>query len=259
MDFVELGDYPKHMNLKKNDVVLISSDFRKVLWDMHLNHKKCDLNDFIDGLIEEIGDEGTILIPTYNWDFCKGTTFDIEKSPSKTGTLGQLTLKRSDFSRTAHPIYSFSVFGKYKDYFCHLNNKDSFGEDSPFSVFKDLKCKNYIMDVSLKNCFTYVHYVEQVSKSVSYRYIKNFTAGYTDIKGETTTRTYSMFVRDLDKDVVNTIDPLEPDFISAGAENIFRINSSDFKVIYLDKAHDIILNDIKMNSSKKICTYKGQI
>lgn len=258
MDFVELGDYPKYMHLKKNDVVLISSDFRKVMWDMLLHHKQCDLNDFLDGMIGEIGQDGTILIPTYNWDFCKGIPFDIRKTPSKTGTLGQISLKRSDFSRTSHPIYSFSVYGKYKDYFCRLNNKDSFGENSPFSFFKNLKCKNYVMDVSLKHCFTYVHYVEQLSKCVSYRYIKNFTAEYTDLNGEITTRTYSMFVRDLDKAVVNTIDPLESDFLKAGAEKYFKINTSNFKLIYLDKAHDIILNDIKMNSSKKICEYKGQ-
>lgn len=258
MDFIELGDYPKHMNLKKNDVVLISSDFRKVLWDMHLNHKKCDLNDFLDGLIGEIGEDGTILIPTYNWDFCKGLPFDIRSSPSKTGSLGQISLKRSDFSRTSHPIYSFSVFGKYKDYFCKLNNTDSFGEDSPFSVLKDLKCKNYAIDVSLKHFLTYVHYVEQKSKCVSYRYIKNFTAEYTDFNGDVSTRTYSMFVRDLDKNVVNRIDPLESDFLNARAETVFKINSSEVKLVYLDKAHEIILNDIKTNSSKKICKYKGQ-
>ena len=255
---VDFCDYPKYMNLKSGDVIFINSDLRKVFCDMHVNRRKIDLNAFIDGLIDQVGPDGTIIFPTYNWDFCNGIAFDINKTPSKTGSLGQYSLKRTDFRRTAHPIYSFSVYGRYQDLFCSMNNTESFGEDSPFAALKKLKCKNYMIDVTLKGCFTYMHYAEQASGVVHYRYHKNFTADYTDSENHTSKRTYSMFVRDLDLDVFNTVDPIEKDFIDDGAEDIIRINSSVIRVVYLDKALDILLNDIKNNSSKNLCRYKGQ-
>ncbi len=258
-DYIKLKDYPDYLDIKKDSIVLINSDARKMIWDAVSNRSDRDLNIFIDSIIEKIGDKGTLIFPTYNWDFCKGIAFDINETQCRTGALGQLALKRSDFRRTKHPIYSFAVCGYYRDYLCSLENTDSFGKDSPFAFFRDKGCWNYIIDVSLKNCFTYVHYVEQSSELVTYRYIKQFNAPYSDGEKSYTSKNYSMFVRDLSLDVRNTIDPLEGDLLQAGAEEIVNINSSSIKIVDLKLAYDVIYNDIKYNSSKKICTYKGQI
>lgn len=50
------------------------------------NNSSTDFNDFIDGLLEEVGSEGTVVFPCYNWDFCKGLAFDYRTTPSKTGS-----------------------------------------------------------------------------------------------------------------------------------------------------------------------------
>ena len=43
-----------------------------------------------------VGKNGTIFIPTYNWDFCKGKTFHYKKTRSQSGSLGNIALKRKD-------------------------------------------------------------------------------------------------------------------------------------------------------------------
>ena len=113
--------------IKKGDVVFISSDILRMLClGIELNCP-VDLNHFIDLLTDKIGPTGTLLFPTYNWDFCKGKTFDYYKTPSKTGSLGNVALKHAGFKRTRHPIYSFAVWGKDQDYLCSLKNVHSFG------------------------------------------------------------------------------------------------------------------------------------
>jgi aminoglycoside 3-N-acetyltransferase len=169
-----------------------------------------------------------------------------------------VALKRADFKRTQHPIYSFAVWGRYQNELCQMENKDSFGVDSPFDFFNKHNVKNYIIDVSLKNCFTYAHYAEENSGVVAYRYIKNFTGGYIDEYGTESQRTYSMFVRDLNLDVINLIDPIEKDFLEQGAESIIKINSSEIKKIALQPVYDILIEDIIHNKSRKLCTYIGQ-
>lgn len=258
MSYVELKDYAEKMGVQEGDTIFISSDARKMMWDAVLNKRDQDLNKFIDGLIEAVGRDGTIIFPTYNWDFCSGKTFDYKSTPCMTGVLGTLALDRKEFRRTRHPIYSFAVYGKYQTDLVEMKNTDSFGLDSPFAFFREHNVKNYIIDVSLKHCLTFVHFAEEQSGVVKHRFVKNFTAGYIDEDGAETRRTYSMFVRDLDLDVNTTIDPIEPDFINANVEKVIRINSSEIKELHMGEAYDILLKDIVQNRSRKLCTYKGQ-
>ena len=256
--YIPLIDYGKHMKIEKGDAILVSSDAKKMIWDAISNRSKTDLNQFIYGLINEVGTDGTVIFPTYNWDFCNGIPFDIKKTPCMTGSIGSTALKRKDFIRTKHPLYSFAVHGKLASTLANMNNLDAFGPDSPFAFFKENNIKNYVIDVSLQHCFTFVHYAEEQAGCVKHRYIKNFTAGYIDENGVLTQRTYSMFVRDLSMNVETTIDPIEHDLIDNKAEEVIQINNSEIKKINLKPTFEILMNDIKNNDSRKLCTYIGQ-
>ena len=256
--YVELKNYARQLDINQGDVIFISSDTRKIMWDAMSHGKEINLDELIDGFIEAVGEEGTVLFPTYNWDFCKGKAFEYHKTPCRTGTLGTLALGRPEFKRTSHPIYSFAVWGKHAPELLAMENKDSFGGDSPFAFFHKHNIKNYIIDVSLQHSFTFVHYVEEQSGVVKHRFVKDFTADYIDEHGYGGLRTYSMFVRDLDLDVKTTIDPIEKDFTRVGAEKEFTVNNSVIKRIYLGDSYPVLLDDIVGNRSRKLCTYKGQ-
>lgn len=257
-NYIPLYDYAANMGINKGDIVFISSDSRIMLYDAMRNKSQINLNRFIDGLINVIGSEGTLIFPTYNWGFCKGEAFNYLKTRSETGSIGTMALSRSDFKRTKHPIYSMAVYGKYQSYLVKMSNTDSFGIDSPFNFLNEYNAINFIIDVSLKHCFTFAHFVEEQAGIVKYRYIKNFTSQYIDENGIEETRTYSMFVRNLDLEVETTIDPIEEDFIVSGIEKEIEINNSKIKKIELAKSYPILLDDIIKNKSRKICHYKGQ-
>ena len=104
-NYIRLKDTVKHWGLKTGDRIMISSDVKRLLYDCATHGDDTDMNVLIDGIIDLIGPDGTILIPTFNWDFCKGKTFDYYKTPCKTGSIGKAALKRKDFRRTKHPIY----------------------------------------------------------------------------------------------------------------------------------------------------------
>ncbi|MBD5448550.1 MAG: AAC(3) family N-acetyltransferase, partial [Lachnospiraceae bacterium] len=120
------------------------------------------------------------------------------------------------------------------------------------------KAKNLFIDVSYQNSFTFAHYAEEWEGKVSYRYVKNFTAGYIDEDRIEEERTYSMFVRDLDMNVYVTIDPMEQQFLQERAQKSYRINGVDFKLLDLCRAYELMKNDILYNRSRNLCTYDGQ-
>ena len=257
-NYIPLKELASHLRLNKGDNVFVTSDVKQLLYDLIQNGDETDLNILIDGMIEEIGPEGTLVFPTFNWAFCKGEPYDHFRTPCKTGSLGKLALQRPEFKRTKHPIYSFAVWGKGQEEMCAMENKSSFGIDSPFTYLLKHHFRNLFIDKDLQHSFVFVHYVEETVGPVPYRYLKDFTADYTDDKGHTDRRTYSMNVRDLDLDVENVIDAYEPEFEEAGAMQRFFVNGLEYKIIELQGAFPIIAEDVRHNRSRKLCTYKGQ-
>ena len=102
-----------------------------------------------------------------------------------------------------------------------------------------------------------MHYIEQKTQ-VSYRYEKTFSVDYVDEKGKKEVRSYSMYVRNLDMDVVNDMTKMGELFEAKGISCKKIINGIEFKKVDLAPCAPLIADDIKFNRSKKICRYKGQ-
>ena len=114
-NYIKYTDIVKHINICSDDIILLSSNLMKTIFYAKKYEKEFNYNKFIDSFLEVIGTNGTLLIPSYNWDFCKGIAFDYKNTISKTGILADEAVKRSDFKRTKHPLYSHIVWGKDKD------------------------------------------------------------------------------------------------------------------------------------------------
>lgn len=257
-EYIKLKDLAKHLDIKKGDNIYITSDVKTLLYSLMEHEDDTDLNILIDGIIDIIGPEGTLVIPTFNWSFCKGETFDIKKTPCKTGSLGKIAMKRDDFKRTQHPIYSFTVWGKGQEVMCAMTNKSSFGNDSPFAYMVENGFRNLFIDKDLQHSFVFVHYCEQSTGKVNYRYLKDFTADYVDADGNVSKRTYDMNVRDLDMDVQNVIYAFEDEFIEKGIMKRWYVNGIEMQMIELKDAYPIICEDVRHNRSRRVCSWIGQ-
>ena len=243
------------LGISKGDIVYVASDITQLLVAIR---KKEDLktkeqqNEFLNGLIdafqEAVGEEGTLLFPAYTWSFCKGKPYDVKKTPGVVGVLNNWILKyREDFKRTAHPLYSFLVWGKDTDLLVAMDNQESWGVDSPFMYLKENHGKLFLLNVSLQRAFTFMHFVEQ-SVEVPYRYHKYFLGEYTDAQGRTTKRCYSMYVRDLDIDIQEYL----PDSFMEDAGLMHGVQTEDLtlKAFDLTEAYPVVAEDLLHNGGK---------
>ncbi|HED6757101.1 TPA: AAC(3) family N-acetyltransferase [Campylobacter coli] len=178
--------------------------------------------------------------------------YDILKSKSQTGALGNIALKRSDFRRTKHPIYSFAVVGKFQNELVVLENKGVFDSNSPFDFMYKNNAKMIIVNLPLQDSFTFVHYVEECLK-VDYRFNKSFGALYTDKKGFVRLKTYDMFVQ---KDgILTDVNGLESLFIKEGVMELKKFENLYIKKIDLSKAYEIIAKDIQSNQARNLMNF----
>lgn len=253
-------DFIKHIKdlgwIKKGDTVYVISDALSLAKDYRENGQRLDLNQIIDGLKELVGKDGTLLFPTFNWDFCKGIAFDYAKTPCKTGALSKAALKREDFLRTTHPLYSFAVWGANAVSLASIENKNAFGEGTIFEELEKLKAKALVIGIPALSGFTYIHHVEQMV-GVSFRYNKDFTADYIDRDGNCTSRTYSMYVRDLDMNPIhiNGFEPLERIMLDEGYIKRDRFCSTMISLMNIKDTFEPIRKDLCENGAKNMYTF----
>ncbi len=69
----------------------------------------------IDALLEVLSPEGTLIMPTFNFNFNNGESWDVRSTPSQMGVLTELVRCDPRAKRVFHPFYSFAIIGKHAD------------------------------------------------------------------------------------------------------------------------------------------------
>ena len=265
MAYISYLDLPKHWGLEKGDSVLLSSDIMQLTFTSMRNGERFDRDKFLEAILDTIGPDGTLLIPTFNWDFCHGVAFDYHKTPCKTGSLGTVALRHPAFRRTQHPLYSFAVAGKDQQLLCEMENVSSFGDDSPFGYLERQHGKNVLINLHytdcftfVTDCFTFVHHCEEICGVNSYRFPKTFTGQYIDAEGRETTRSYSMLVRSYELYLETDLTLIGEKMEAAGAARLITLNDIPYRIVDLAAAAPVIKDDILNNASRGLCKHKNQ-
>lgn len=173
---------------KKFDYIMIHSDITELLYleDFRIVREK-----FFDLFKKLIKNNKTLIIPTFNWDFCKGVEYNYLTTQTKVGTLSKWCLENELFERTNDPVYSCCVSGINKTKFLNIEYKSAFEKDSIFDKINNLN--SIVVDINCER-LTISHYYERKYK-VPYRYDKNFT-GYVLFKNNMKKKiNYSFYVR----------------------------------------------------------------
>ena len=76
--------------LRSGDTVLLHLDIVRTLIDMRKNGFKPSAIDVLDSFIDLVGEDGTCLFPSFNFDFINAGTFDILITPSHSGVVSEL-------------------------------------------------------------------------------------------------------------------------------------------------------------------------
>lgn len=244
--------------VEKGGCVYVISDMMELAKVSRARGEKLVLGELIDGLKDLAGEEGTLLFPTFNWDFCKGVGFDYRRTPPRTGALPKAALSREDFARTAHPLYSFAVWGAHREELLAVSSPDSFGPGTVFEKLLAWDASALVIGLGALAGNTYIHHVEQ-TVGVPYRYSKEFTADYTDVGGVREKRTYRMYVRNLEMDPrhIDGFRPLEEKMRGEGLIRTACYGAVPCHVMRLADVDRAVRKDILENDSGNMYHYKA--
>lgn len=199
--------------IERGDTVFVHSDAGPALDSGNIFRVGAALGVLKEAFLEAIGPEGTFIVPTFNYDFCKGKPYTHVGTPSQVGLLSSRVLEDKRAIRSFHPIYSVAAIGAKADAFTRGVSKSSFAEGSIFHRLHEQDAKLVFFNVSFYYC-TFIHYVEQ-RIGVDYRFLKNFT-GTVRYNGKEYTDTFDFYARYLDRDIVLDLTRLEKALLADG-------------------------------------------
>lgn len=161
----------KNLKIKKGEKIILHSNIAGILQYTNMN-KSSACKFFFNYLKKYIGKKGTIIIPTYNYDFTKGKTFDIKKSISQVGELGNFLIKKYHYKRTLDPVFSHIAFGQLENKILNCETNEAFGDKSIFDLILKKKFKIICFCCSTAT-MTFIHFIEK-KINVNYRFNKYF-------------------------------------------------------------------------------------
>ncbi len=249
-----MNEYEKivsQFNLQKGDSIWLSSELIKLALILKKKQIKFDGNELISAFQNSVGEEGTILIPTFSFDFSNKKYYDILHTKGTTGALGNLALHRDDFKRTKHPMHSFMVWGKDKRLLTSMDNKNSFGLDSPFGYCIGNHVKQVILGTDYVHAVTFIHYAEATC-NVPYRFAKSFTGEYVTENGEIEIRTYDYVARKLEIQPEEAFNRMGNILETEGISKKIDIYGLESYLVDLAKSYPIICKDIIENKCRNI-------
>lgn len=165
--------------------------------------------------VRAIVDRGiTVAVPAFTFSFCSGKPFDLSRSPSETGVLGDWLRELHGAVRGRHPIYSFVALGPLADELAACANATTFGKDSTFACFERHDARLVMAGCGFDYC-TQLHYYEEEFQ-VPYREYKTFE-GTVDEGSGASPGSAKMFVRSADKAAENNWSPVIDQLREQGA------------------------------------------
>ncbi|TXE89995.1 aminoglycoside N(3)-acetyltransferase, partial [Campylobacter volucris] len=169
----------ENLGIKKGDILCVHSELFK--FGTPLLKKNEFLQTIIDCFFEAIGKEGTLIMPTFTYKFCKDGIYDKLNSKSEVGILTEYFRKWGGVIRTNDPIFSFAIKGAKQDLFLQ-DTKSCFGENCVYDILWKNSGKIILFGTHLVG-YTFTHFIEEMVK-VPYRYFKNFSGILIDESGK---------------------------------------------------------------------------
>jgi aminoglycoside 3-N-acetyltransferase len=228
----------KEHGIKDGDVILIHSSLKS------FGYVEGGAETVIEGLIESVGEEGTIMVPTITGKSTDSPenppVFDVRETPCWTGIIPETFRRRKEAKRSLHPTHSVAAIGKRRDWIIegHERSESPCDRNSPY--YKNAMIGGYIMLIGVdQNSNTSIHSCEEIV-AVPYhlqdRVTEVYITGYNGEKILVRNRLHNWNKPPTD---FNKVDGL---FLEKGIMKIFNIGNSTIRLIKAELMFEILID-----------------
>jgi aminoglycoside 3-N-acetyltransferase len=190
-----IADALRKVGVAQGDTVFVHSSI------MHFGmlataHRSQVLLAIATTLQQAVGNEGTVIVPTFSYSFTKNEVFDVQNTKSTVGDLSNFFRKMPDVVRNEQPLFSVAAWGRHKDAILQIGTH-TFDERSIFGIIhQKLNAKILMLGAAFYDHCSFMHHIEYMA-GVPYRTPKNYTGIVIKADGSRYQTTTQFTVRDL--------------------------------------------------------------
>jgi len=234
----------RSLGLRRGDVVFSHSNVGFLGFPEEGNDPETVFGVLLDAFMDVVGPEGTVLIPTFSYSFCKDEDFDIDNTPSSVGAFTEYFRRKPGVVRSLEPIFSIAGTGPKAGMILSDVSNECFGPGSAWE--RMLQEDAAIVNVGISIGSTFIHYVEQ-ALGVPYRYRKLFTGQYAAY-GRSGRMGSVYFVRDLSyPGATPSWKNLEPDARDRGLATVAEVGRGEVSLIRCSDMFDLCRDGLEKN------------
>ena len=201
---------------------------------------------YIRAFREVIGDEGTIVVPTYTTSFGRfGTSFVLEESPSEMGALSERVRLYPGAVRTLHPIQSLTALGGQAQALAKDHPRWNVGHDTIWERMLLRGCKVVGLGLPPRRSMTVLHQAEFLA-CVPYLYNK-VLRGEVYAAGRKIDHDFFMAVRYLNFGIGYDISRTENDLEALGEIKHAPLGGSAVCVVSMESAFQIGMRGLRQD------------
>ena len=203
-----LTEYFKNGGVEKNDKILLHSNLSELFKITKRKGFTFRVEDLLEFIIDYLGQDGTLILPSFNFDFCTKKYYSCKNTISKMGALTEKGRLKAGENKTWHPVYPFTVFGKIPKAEIEKKNYSALGRESIFNWLVENNGKISILNLNDQNSMTFYHHVEELL-GASWRVKKIFKGKYETFQDDIIDVDATIYVRDLKKGVKTDVNNME--------------------------------------------------
>ncbi len=232
-DFQKLG-------IRPGDILLVHSSLSS------LGFVEGGADTVIDALLDAVGPQGTILVPTLTgsetFSPANPPVFDVRNTPCWTGKIPETFRKRPDALRSLHPTHSVAAIGPHAKFLTegHENALTPCGQNTPYIKLAQLGGYVLFIGAKLSSC-TLLHGVEELAEVPYHLQKEPVQATILDHQGNSMTRKLKIHLYGYHRDY----EKLAPILLN---QNIMKSGTVGRATVLLVKAKELVelaLNEIK--------------
>ena len=141
-------------NIKKGEIIFCHSDLSK-LKNINFKHSLLPKTIF-EYLLKKIGNNGTLIVPTFTYSFCNKKIFDTKNFKTFCGSLSNYVKNQRNSKIYLDPNVSVAIIGKYANFFSANPTINSYAKNSFFDRFYKMGGK--ICNINLDITSTFIHF-----------------------------------------------------------------------------------------------------
>ena len=234
----------KSLGLASGQKVLVHSSLSS------FGHMQGGADTVIDAILEVIGENGTMLVPTLtgheDLSAQNPPEFDPQTTPCWTGKIPETFRKRSNAIRSIHPTHSVAAIGASATWLTesHIHSITPCDEFSPYGRLAELT-DSFILLIGVNHkSSTMFHYIEEVA-GVDYHIQKGFVNSKIHTNGDTKFRQIMLHQYGTPRN----FNIMEQIFIDQGIQQNTVIGNAEIRFVNAFKMVKATLNALRVDQT----------